>query len=505
MLKVFLGVLVSVVVLLSSAYAPLVSKSAYAASANVMMTRVQAGGVGAATQEFIVIYNNSPDDVDITDWCVTNKSGATIACFTPSIIGQTLYLSGYHYAAIASDSFVIGLPAETVATTYISSNQSSGSITGSADTLSLVDATEAVVDRLSWTTPIPAGMQYERYSVGSPLSYVDTDTASDWAVTLPGMLPVDGTWVDTTIVDSCPNIDGIQLAIPVRMVLRDEGCVAEEISFLVISELLPNAVGADAGQEFIELFNPNDTTVSLADYELFVGPNYESSYYFPDDISIEPHGYISFTNAQIPFTLLNSSSHVLLTLRDGSIISESPAYTDPKEGQSWAFIDDVWVYTNSPTPGSANLSMAIVAPVTDVGAVVRPCADNQYRSLETNRCRSIVTDTKSIVPCKADEERNTATNRCRKIVVATAPAACKDGQERSAETNRCRIVTKMTSASYSVLGAETKSSGNWYVLAAVVGVSLLALGYAIWEWHDEIGKFFRKYYFHVLRFARPRK
>jgi hypothetical protein len=116
-----------------------------------------------------------------------------------------------------------------------------------------------------------------------------------------------------------------------------------------------------------------------------------------------------------------------------------------------------------------------------------------------------VADAKIVTACNEDEERNPTTNRCRKIVVASVAAACKEGQERNLETNRCRTVTKMPSADYAVLGAATENEGNWYVWAVIGGVVLLALGYAIWEWHDEMGKFFRQQYVRVIRFARPHK
>ncbi|HEY8886741.1 MAG TPA: lamin tail domain-containing protein [Candidatus Microsaccharimonas sp.] len=533
MLKVFLGFVVSVVVLLSSAYVPQMISRAYAASATVLITQIQAGGIGAATQEFIVIYNNSTEEVDISGWCLTNKSNAVITCFNPPGVGQEMYLPAHGHAVVASTTFAITQPIGVVTMTYIPTSQSSGSIIGSSDTISLLDHLGSVIDRQTWTTSISAGVQFERHGSGVPVLYQDTDTSADWSVTLPSVLPADETEIDTTIIDICPNIEGTQAILPIGKEFAPTGeCVARAIIQLNLSEILPNAVGSDEGQEFIELFNPNNMIVSLANYKLLVGPNYENTYYFPEGSTIQPNGYASFTNTEIPFTLLNSSSRVGLALADdGAVIHEVPAYIDPKDGQSWANINDEWQYTNQPTPGLVNLAADASIPETDAQVTQQPCAVNQYRSLETNRCRlistgtgsvtpckdgqyrseetnrcrNIASDAKTVTPCEEDEERNPDTNRCRKIVSASAPAACKDGQERNPDTNRCRTITKMPGADYGVLGAETKSGGNWYVWAAVGGVLLLAISYAIWEWHDEIGKFFRKSYMHVLRFARLRK
>jgi len=532
MLKMFLGFVVSVVVLLSSAYVPLLGARAYAVSATVLITQIQAGGVGAATQEFIVLYNNGTEEVDLSGWCLTNKSSATIACFSPPGVGHETYLPAYKHAVIASAPFAITQPVGTVTLTYTPISQSSGSITGGSDTVSLIDHLGNVVDRHTWTTSLSSGMQFERHGTGAPTVYQDTDGAADWSVTVSGVLPVDETEIDTTATDSCPNIDGVQSSVPADKELSQTGeCVDRIVLLLELTELLPNAVGTDMGQEFIELFNPNDVSVEMKDYVLLVGQNYENTYAFPVDVTILPHKYIRFTNTDIPYGLLNSSSRVAIALAaNGTILGEVPVYTDPPEGQSWALINDVWQYTNQPTPGLENLAMdeglldaksSTQQPcalnqyrsletnrcrlLSSNMGIITPCKDGQYRSEETNRCRNIATDAKTVTSCDEDEERNVETNRCRKIVAASVPAPCKAGQERNPDTNRCRTVTKMPNASYGVLGAKTDGGGNLYVVAAVAGVLLLALGYAIWEWHDEIGKFSRKHYRRMIRFARLSK
>ena len=532
MLKVFLGFLVSVVVLLSSAYVPILVSRTYATSANVLLTQIQAGGVGAATQEFIVIYNNSPTAVNITRWCLTNKSNATIICFGESI-NQEVYLPAYKHAVVMSVPMASTMPAGTITRTYTPTSQSSGSIVGGSDTVSLTDSAGTLIDRESWTTSLSGGMQLERHSSGSPVTYQDTDTSADWSTTTPEILPLDEVATNEAIVDLCLNIDGVQVLVPVGMELNAAGeCVLQVITKLDITEVLPNAAGSDDGHEFIELYNPNDDLVQLAGYQLYVGPQFDDTYDFPANLVIEPHNYISFTNSDIPYSLLNSSSRVLVALKNGIVVSEMPAYTDPKDDESWAVIDGVWQYTNVPTPELANLisdgptietgaATSALQPcatnqyrspetnrcrlITSTVGTVTPCKDGQYRSEETNRCRSIAADVKVITPCAEDEMRNPDTNRCRKVIAASEPAACKEGQERNPDTNRCRTLTKMPTADYGVLGAETKSGSNWYVWVAVGGVLLLALAYAVWEWHTEMKVFFGRFALRVLRFARIRK
>ena len=523
MLKAFLGFVVSVVVLLSSVYVP----PAYAASADVMITQIQAGGSGAATQEFIVLYNNSSDELDMAGWCLTHKNAVAIACFSIEP-GQSKYLPAYGHAVIVSAAFAATFPSVHFSLVYVPLSQSSGSITGGSDTISLIDH-NGIIDSYNWTTSIPGGMQFERHKLSAePSVYVDTDTSSDWSITTPSTIPPDETQLVTTPVDVCPNVTGNQNAIPLGMEIDGTGgCSDSLIIPLSITELLPNAVGIDTGNEFIEFYNPNDFEVNLFGFLLSIGPQLNNSFSFPAGEYISAHSYKSFSNNQIPFTLLNTTAKVVLTTSDGRTVSEIPDYIDPKEGASWALINEVWRYTHSPTPGAKNIfmfnnlsddSMTILPCATNqyrspdtnhcrliATSNVAPCKDNQYRSEETNRCRTISVDAKIIVACSEGEERNATTNRCRKIVSAAAPAACKEGQERNLETNRCRTIVKMPTAEYAVPGTKAENTGNWYVWGAIAVLFTLAVGYAVWEWHHELGTLLHRLKKGVLRFARLHK
>ena len=167
-------------------------------------------------------------------------------------------------------------------------------------------------------------------------------------------------------------------------------------------------------------------------------------------------------------------------------------------------IGEVWEYVETPTPGTPNVgvsngdsglaesdSSSNGATTVVAANALKPCAANQYRSLETNRCRLIRAAASSApTPCKQGQVRNATTNRCRNSASAsTEPAACKAGQERNAETNRCRNVIKMTDAGQGVKGASVQLANvgvSLYAWLAIGGVVLLVIGYAFWEWRHEL-------------------
>jgi len=288
-----------------------------------------------------------------------------------------------------------------------------------------------------------------------------------------------------------------------------------------ITEMLPNVSGSDEGSEYIEFYNPNNIEVDLSNYVFYIGSDSLNFYSFPPGSRIGASKYLSFSNSEIKFTLLNSSSSVHLRSLDGFMIDESPTYNDPDDDMAWALIDGAWQYTNQPTPSDVNLLSLMSDNISTVSASsLQPCAANQYRSLETNRCRllvttanavtacrdgqyrseetnrcrNIVSDVSSLLPCAEGQERNPATNRCRSVgtvLGASNLAPCKPGQERNPETNRCRNIVKMPLAEYTP-EQTIESFKNDYVWWSMIGVGAVAIGYGLWEWRFEMIKLFRK-------------
>src|SRR5690606_30503093 len=88
---------------------------------------------------------------------------------------------------------------------------------------------------------------------------------------------------------------------------------------LLITEILPDAIGADSGNEFIEIYNPNDNSVSLNGYVLQVGPSYSKSFVLPD-LSVDPGRYLALSDAETKVTLPNTSGSVRLLDPFGNVL-----------------------------------------------------------------------------------------------------------------------------------------------------------------------------------------
>lgn len=127
--------------------------------------------------------------------------------------------------------------------------------------------------------------------------------------------------------------------------------------------------------------------------------------------------------------------------------------------------------------------------IAPAGRTLVPCKEGQYRSEETNRCRSLASFVSSLKPCADDQFRNPVTNRCKRIASTddASLADCGEGRERNPTTNRCRNIVKATptKADFAVQPT-TQAAGAMWGWWALGGVTLLALGYAGWEWRYEL-------------------
>jgi hypothetical protein len=509
MLKKMLRLVLGMLVLTGSAcVTPTHASSAF----DVVLTGIQATGPTGAKEEMVSLYNNTPNGINITNWCITNKSHVAFACFKTANTGLIYYLPPFSIAMVATQSFMTTqtLTPEVATVIYTVTNQTSGSIVNSGDVISLVNASGQVIDTISWTSAIPSGKLLTRTrSAMMPNTYEIFDASISWTfaplLQIPVSqvevweVPVTGTPGDDT---EFPPVDPTDIPgtpdTPTVPGTGQETGSASEAQHPIVNELLPDAEGSDAGNEFVELYNPTTTDINLADYKVRVGPNLEKIISFPAGAIVPSLGYASFSNSQMAYTLVNTTSSVQLEHK-GQLIGQPVTYANPATGASWALIAGNWEYTTTPTPGTMNQASSVSVNSAnsansadasdDASAVLKPCAANQYRSLETNRCRLIATSTTATVtPCKVGQYRNPETNRCRSVAADTPTATeCKIGQERNPETNRCRNVTKMITADYGVKGATTQSIGvAWYAWLGIAGVVVIILGYAIWEWRSEL-------------------
>lgn len=124
----------------------------------------------------------------------------------------------------------------------------------------------------------------------------------------------------------------------------------------VINELLPNPGDSqsDAEDEFIELYNPNDSVFDLSGFKLAFGSTAPKKYTFPEGTILGPKEFRAFTSGGTSISLSNTLAQVWLLAPNEQVIGESKLYQAAKDGQAWALNNGEWLWTSSPSPNAAN-------------------------------------------------------------------------------------------------------------------------------------------------------
>lgn len=140
---------------------------------------------------------------------------------------------------------------------------------------------------------------------------------------------------------------------------------------IIINELLPNPLGDDSGQEWVEFANTTSHVLPLSGCVLQVG---STQYVFGSDQFIDAGQFLvigSFSDGSTTHTLSlrNSDTNTVslghINAADSFEPSQTIQYSDAPEGQSWARFDDGWRWIQ-PTPGTENRIFPLSATVDSV-------------------------------------------------------------------------------------------------------------------------------------------
>lgn len=289
-------------------------------------------------------------------------------------------------------------------------------------------------------------------------------------------------------------------------------------------------IASNVDEQFIEIINSGEKTVITTGCKLTVGDSGVRENI--GNIELNPGEFLTIKIKNTKLKLPKTKGKIYLLDEAGSKI-DIAEYNNIPKGASWSLIDDEWIQTFMITENSENIfkeyldcqngyernalgrCVKIAIPPVEsscpagqyrhpetrrcrkieAAKTITPCKDGYYRSEETGRCRSIASAAaKTLKPCPEGQFRNSATGRCKKIASTDDIAKeCPEGFERNPQTKRCRKIKSANMPTVGSAAAEVKqvagATWGWWVFG---GVSLLAVGYGVWQWRWEISQFIRK-------------
>jgi hypothetical protein len=348
----------------------------------ILISEIQTAGIHDATEEFVELYNPSDETVDVTGWLLQYRaaSGTSVQSWPNSTTKATLSCP----ATNAPDCRVLIAPQNYLVITHTIANiagalSMSGGFSGTGGQIRLLQpgAQPIVHDFVGYgnamsselnPAPAPTSGKSSKRVVGSDERLIDTDNNAHDFVADCGD-PTPG-FADTSAV---ARVTGCDIAPPPLSVVpptepaeqpggsempTESPDQTDTRTYLpvIITEVFadPESPQQDSTDEFIEIYNPNTTAITLKDYRLQTGSDYRYTYTLGETL-LGPHMYLAIPSAVSKLSLANSGSGVRLIDPYGNTAYEVPNYGDAKPGQSWMQDENGWKWTLTPTPAAANI------------------------------------------------------------------------------------------------------------------------------------------------------
>jgi len=304
-------------------------------------------------QEWIELHNASDDSIDLSGWTI--RWGTT--GFSDEQTLDSVILAPGEYALVGSDSVGASLLARL----------SLGNASSNSDGIQLMDAEGTVVDTLIYGSPNTDGWVDDSGEVA--VSLAPTGASGQAIARATDGADSDASGTDFVVADTpTPAASNLR---PVEDPDDDTGFIVSDCpggDSIKINELMVNPDGADAGGEWIELFNASGASVNLEDWEIEAGKsagNFNTVFQFSSGVTMAPGSHLLLGDEAVPgadvvtgIDMGNAGSNsdaVRLMGCDGAV-ADTVVYGSPNE-DGWTDDNGVPAESLAPKP-SEGLALA---------------------------------------------------------------------------------------------------------------------------------------------------
>jgi hypothetical protein len=128
-------------------------------------------------------------------------------------------------------------------------------------------------------------------------------------------------------------------------------------SGVVINEILPNPQGPDETNEWIELYNSNNSDVDLSDWQIQDTEGTVTTYTINKNIKILANGFLVLKRSDTKIMLNNDKDGLNLLTPDKNIV-DSMTFASAPLNQSYDKTKSGWQWSTTLTPGAGNVVTA---------------------------------------------------------------------------------------------------------------------------------------------------
>jgi len=325
----------------------------------------------SANNEWIELYNESTQEIDLAGWILQATDGA------PNIVLQDkIPALGFFLLERTDNETVPNISADQI---Y------QGSLSNAGEKLLLTDNNGQTIDVVDCSAGWLSGnnttkQTMERcYGVGDIPDPTPTPTLWENSQN-PGGTPKQSN--SQCLEVGPPNIATNDTPMPTATNTSTAATnqsidLYANITNIFINEVLASPTGPDADGEWIEFYNANNFEVDLSDWKIRDTIGAVKAYEFPNKTTILANGFLVLTRPQSKITLQNSGDELELLNPQGNIVN-NVAFGAASQGQAWARTsDDAYKWTANLTPAKPNTFPETKANKTNQSSEVSPQRINE--------------------------------------------------------------------------------------------------------------------------------
>lgn len=301
------------------------------------------GTDSSASDEWIELYNNSEDEVDLTGWKLKATDGSPII-----ELEGTISAGQYFLLERTDDDSVPSITADLI---Y------SGALGNGGEYLKLIDSKDSVIDEINATEGWPAGDNATKQTM-------ERVSANIWATSLeplgtPKTENSQGEEADesnTSPATETDNTSPPSSTTPSTSTSATKGDV-------VITEIFPNPAGIDIEKEFIEIQNVSGRSINLTNWKI---ANLAKQKFIIPSLTMTHNSIVIFYRPQTNLALNNTREKITLYSNKGKIINRVEYKVLAPEDKSYQIdIKNKWRWA-TPSPSENNNLEIIINPIAKI-------------------------------------------------------------------------------------------------------------------------------------------
>ncbi len=290
------------------------------------------GTEASSSDEWIELYNNTDQDINLERWGLYETGGETLIEPLTGVIKA----KSYYLIERTDDTTISDIPASQEPTGW-----GGYGLKNDGEYLQLLDNNSQVIDEVNCQDGWPAGDNKTKQTMER--------TNANWQTSEnPGGTPKSQNSAGAVAkTKPTPTEDNEQKTetIPTETIIYPSG--------VIFNEILPSPEGADETEEWIEIFNQNSFEVLLSDWKITDTVGKITTYSFPKGTKIPPQGFLVLSRPTTKITLNNDGDGLKLIQLDGKIVDEA-TYEKAPRGQSYNLVNSNWSWSTNLTPGAVN-------------------------------------------------------------------------------------------------------------------------------------------------------